>query len=112
MPASSFEGKVAIITGGASGIGAAIGRELARSGARVVLADRQFDLAEGVAAEIRHDGGKADAAELDVRELESVKGVVDATVARLGRLDLFFNNAGIAVGGEIENYAPRDWDDV
>jgi NAD(P)-dependent dehydrogenase (short-subunit alcohol dehydrogenase family) len=107
-----FEGKVAIITGGASGIGAALGKELGRQGAEVVLADRQIELAESIASGIRGEGGRAAAAELDVRSFASMTGVVEATIARCGRVDLFFNNAGIGIGGEMDNYAPSDWDDV
>ena len=112
MGPSLYQGKVAIITGGASGIGAALAKELASSGAEVVIADRQVDAGEAVAASIRAAGGRAAVAEVDVRELPSVKRLVDDTVARAGHLDYFFNNAGIAVGGEIDAYTPRDWDDV
>jgi NADP-dependent 3-hydroxy acid dehydrogenase YdfG len=112
MPESTFRGKTAIITGAASGIGAAIARELGRCGAEVVLADRQIDLAEKVAAEIRASGGRAVAREVDVRSFPSVARVVEETVVRLGGVDLFFNNAGIGVGGEMDTYDLRDWDDV
>jgi NAD(P)-dependent dehydrogenase (short-subunit alcohol dehydrogenase family) len=112
MQTSAYEGKVAIITGGASGIGAALGKELARAGAEVVLADRQLDLAERVASEIRSAGGRARAVEADVRVFPTVARVVDETVTRLGAVDYFFNNAGIGVGGEMDNYELRDWDDV
>jgi NAD(P)-dependent dehydrogenase (short-subunit alcohol dehydrogenase family) len=112
MSESAYSGKVAIITGGASGIGAALGKELARSGAHVVLADRQADLAERIASSIRSDGGRATAVELDVRNLAAMTAVVDSTVTQLGAVDYFFNNAGIGVGGEIYTYEPRDWDDV
>jgi NAD(P)-dependent dehydrogenase (short-subunit alcohol dehydrogenase family) len=112
MQKSAYEGKVAIITGGASGIGAALGRELARAGAEVVVADRQIDLAERVASEIRSGGGRASAVEVDVRVFPALARVVDETVRRLGAVDYFFNNAGIGVGGEMDNYELRDWDDV
>jgi NAD(P)-dependent dehydrogenase (short-subunit alcohol dehydrogenase family) len=108
----AYAGKVAIITGGASGIGAALAKELARAGAEVVLADRQVDLAESVADAIRTGGGRASAAELDVRSLPAVSGLVERTAARAGSVDFFFNNAGIGVGGEMDGYEPRDWDDV
>jgi NAD(P)-dependent dehydrogenase (short-subunit alcohol dehydrogenase family) len=111
-PESVYRGKVAIVTGGASGIGAALAKELARLGAEVVLADRQLDLAERVAAEIREAGGRAAAADVDVRDLSSVTRVVTDSVARLGAVDFFFNNAGIGVGGEMSSYSPSDWNDV
>jgi NAD(P)-dependent dehydrogenase (short-subunit alcohol dehydrogenase family) len=112
MRHSDYSGKVAIITGGASGIGAALAKELARAGAEVVLADRQVDLGEQVASAIRSSGGRAAVAEADVRSLPSLTRVVQDTVGRLGAVDYFFNNAGIGVGGEMEAYEPRDWDDV
>jgi NAD(P)-dependent dehydrogenase (short-subunit alcohol dehydrogenase family) len=104
---SVWRGKVAIITGGASGIGAAFARALAAAGADVVVADRQLELAEELAAEI-----KGHALELDVRDFGAMKRVVDETVARAGRVDLFFNNAGIAAGGEMDVYTLADWDDL
>ncbi|MGD0523672.1 MAG: SDR family oxidoreductase [Polyangiaceae bacterium] len=112
MSTSVFAGKATIITGGASGIGAALAKQLARAGARLVLADRQVALAEKVAASIRADGGHATAVELDVRSLPAMSAVVDATFAQLGSVDYFFNNAGIGIGGEMDTYEPRDWDDV
>jgi NAD(P)-dependent dehydrogenase (short-subunit alcohol dehydrogenase family) len=112
MSESAYSGKVAVITGGASGIGAALGKELARAGAQVVLADRQVELAERVASSIRASGGRAAGVELDVRSLPAMTTVVDETIRRLGAIDYFFNNAGIGVGGEMDGYEPRDWDDV
>jgi NAD(P)-dependent dehydrogenase (short-subunit alcohol dehydrogenase family) len=112
MRDTTFGGKVAIVTGGASGIGAALAKQMARAGTKVILADRQVDLAESVASAIRADGGAATAAELDVRSLESMTRVVQDTVARSHSVDYFFNNAGIGVGGDIDTYEPRDWDEV
>jgi NAD(P)-dependent dehydrogenase (short-subunit alcohol dehydrogenase family) len=105
-------GRAAIVTGGASGIGRALGQELARSGIDVTLADRQAELAEEVAAGIRARGGSASVAELDVRDLERFGSVVKEVAARAGRLDYLFNNAGIGVGGEMRDYDAADWDDV
>lgn len=106
---SSFTGKIAIVTGGASGIGRALCIELTRRGAEVVVADRDVEGARAVASEI---GGRAVAEELDVRDLHAFEGVVTRAVARSGRVDLLFNNAGIGVGGEADGYSPEDWDDV
>ena len=105
-------GKVAFITGGASGIGQALGFELAARGCEVVLADRQIELAREVEAKIRALGGRALGVELDVRDLGAFKRTVSDTVARAGSVDFFFNNAGIGVGGEISTYDPQDFDDV
>lgn len=85
--------KVALITGGASGIGRAGCFSMAREGARVVVADIAGDRAEAVAAEIRDAGGEAIAVTCDVRDSASVQAMVAATVERYGRVDVLFHNA-------------------
>jgi NAD(P)-dependent dehydrogenase (short-subunit alcohol dehydrogenase family) len=107
-----FDAKVALVTGAASGIGRALAEELARRGAEVVLADRQAELLRDVARGIEANGGRAWAEELDVRDLAAFEAVVARVLRRSERIDLLFNNAGIAVGGEAEGYAPEDWTDV
>jgi NAD(P)-dependent dehydrogenase (short-subunit alcohol dehydrogenase family) len=108
----NFEGAVAIITGGASGIGRALGEALTRRGARVVLADLQVDLARDVAAGIAANGGHATAAELDVTDFQAVNNLVQNTYQREGRLDYMFNNAGIGIVGEVRLYELEDWNRV
>jgi NAD(P)-dependent dehydrogenase (short-subunit alcohol dehydrogenase family) len=88
-----YDGATAIITGGASGIGQAIAKELAKRGCEVVLADLQFELAQEVAARIRAAGGNAMAVKLDVTDHPAVERVVRDTVVRTGRLDYMFNNS-------------------
>jgi NAD(P)-dependent dehydrogenase (short-subunit alcohol dehydrogenase family) len=110
--AARFDGKVAFITGGASGIGKALGEAIARRGAEVVLADRQVEAAGEVASAIEKAGGRARGVELDVRDPAAFERVVAATFERSGAIDLFFNNAGIGVGGEMANYRLEDWHDV
>jgi NAD(P)-dependent dehydrogenase (short-subunit alcohol dehydrogenase family) len=88
-----YDGATAIITDGASGIGLAIAKELAKKGCEVVLADLQFELAEEIAAGIRAAGGKATAVKLDVTDYPEVEKVVRDTVVRTGRLDYMFNNS-------------------
>ncbi|HEY2510563.1 MAG TPA: SDR family oxidoreductase [Polyangiaceae bacterium] len=105
-------GSVAFVTGAASGIGRAISEEAARRGAEVVMADRQASLAEEAAKAIVRNGGKATACELDVCDFDAFTRIVNATVKRTGRVDYLFNNAGIAVGGEVASYTRADWDDV
>jgi NAD(P)-dependent dehydrogenase (short-subunit alcohol dehydrogenase family) len=112
MGAAAYRDRVAIVTGGACGIGRAIGVELARRGAEVVLADRQGDLAAEVAAGIRAGGGRAHSDALDVRSFADFERLVAATVERSGRVDYLFNNAGISVGGEMGAYGIEDWKDV
>jgi NAD(P)-dependent dehydrogenase (short-subunit alcohol dehydrogenase family) len=102
----------AIVTGAASGIGRALSEELAARGVGVVLADRQLDLAEEVAAGVRARGGAAGAVDLDVRDAGRFHAVVRDTIERTGRLDYLFNNAGIGVGGEASAFDAADWDDV
>jgi NAD(P)-dependent dehydrogenase (short-subunit alcohol dehydrogenase family) len=105
-------GRVALVTGGASGIGRALGTELAARGCTVVLGDRQAHLARDVARGIDQTGGTALAADLDVRDLAAFETLAYDVRARFGRVDFLFNNAGIGVGGEMDGYAPEDWDDV
>ena len=107
-----FDGAVAIITGGASGIGRALSEALGQRGACVVLADRQIVLAQEVAASIQERGGKASAVELDVTDSTAVDQLVRATAHAQGRLDYMFNNAGIAIGGEVRVCQIEDWDSV
>lgn len=107
-----FNEATAIVTGGASGIGRALARELAKRGCEVVLADRQIQLAEGVASEIRASGGKARAWEIDVTDYSALEQLVLETTARTGRLDYIFNNAGIGIGGNVREYCIKDWDQI
>ena len=94
-----FSDKVAIITGGASGIGRSLGEELAKRGSEIVLPDLQIELAGEVASEIRAAGGKAKTSKLDVSDFSAVKDLLGETVERTGRVDYMFNNAGISIGG-------------
>ena len=107
-----FDGAVAIMTGGASGIGRALSEALGRRGASVVLADRQVALAQEVADGIQERGGQASAVELDVTDFAAVDQLVRATTQDQGRLDYMFNNAGIAIGGEVRLCQIEDWDSV
>jgi NAD(P)-dependent dehydrogenase (short-subunit alcohol dehydrogenase family) len=108
----TYEGAVAVITGGASGIGRALGEALGLRGAEVVLADRQIDLAEQVAAGIREGGSMATAAEVDVTDFAAMTRLIQDTVSSHGRLDYLFNNAGIGIGGEVRYYQIEDWNKV
>ena len=102
----AFNAQVAIVTGGASGIGRALCEELARRGAIVVVADINYAGAQSVAAAI---GGKARAAALDVTNAQDVERLVEDTIRAEGRLDYMFNNAGIGVGGEVRDLSLDDW---
>jgi NAD(P)-dependent dehydrogenase (short-subunit alcohol dehydrogenase family) len=90
-----FAGKVVLITGATSGIGAATARAFAREGARVYFCGRREQLGREVAASIRSAGGEATFRRADVREEPQVRDLVDACVRKYGRLDIAVNNAGI-----------------
>lgn len=105
----TFAGAVAIVTGGASGIGRALCEELAKRGSEVVIADRQTGPAEEIAARIQFSGGKATTAALDVTHYPSMEQLVQDTVRRSGRIDYLFNNAGIGIGGHVHHYTIDDW---
>ena len=109
---NSPRSKTAIVTGAASGIGRALAAELSLRGARVVLADRDIELAEEAAAEIRAKGGDALATALDVRDASRFREVAAWTRDRWGPIDYLFNNAGIGVGGEVAEYDDAAWRDV
>lgn len=104
----SFTGQTAIVTGAGSGIGAAIARNLAASGAHVIAADLDLTKAQSVAAEITTAGGKADAAGGDVSDPEVVKGLVALAVQKGGKLDLLVNNAGIGGPQSLIGEYPLD----
>jgi NAD(P)-dependent dehydrogenase (short-subunit alcohol dehydrogenase family) len=105
----SLDGKVAIVTGAGSGIGEAISLELARRGARVIVADIDEDAAERVAAAITDSGGQATASRVDVAREQDITRLVEDTAAAYGRLDYQFNNAGIAIGGDARDLTLGHW---
>ncbi len=104
-----FQGAVALVTGGASGIGRALCEELARRGVAVVVADLNADGAAAVAAAITASGGKASAAGLDVRRADEVERVYSEAAAAHGRLDYVFNNAGLSTVGEVRDLDLAHW---
>jgi len=104
-----FDGKVAIVTGGASGIGCALSEQLSLKGAVVIVADINIEGAQQVVSRITNDGVRARAVHLDVSRADDVKGLIDNTASEYGRLDYMFNNAGIAVGGEVRDLTLEHW---
>ena len=105
---AELEGKVAVITGGASGIGAATVRLFVKEGARVVVADMQRERGEALAKEL---GAAATFVSCEVRQEDQVQSAIDAAVGRWGRLDCMFNNAGFGGAlGPIEEIAADEFD--
>lgn len=104
-----FDDKVAIVTGGGSGLGEAIGKDLARAGARVVLTDIDLESAERVAGEIEAAGGEALALRQDTARPDDSRVVVEKTIERFGTLHFAVNNAGI--GGAQAPVGEADIDD-
>jgi len=109
----SFEGKVALVTGGRRGIGRAIAETFARGGALVVIADRELAEAQVTAAEIAAaTGNKAVAVSVDVANFHSASQMVEDSLAQLGRVDILVNNAGVTRDTLIVRMDESDWDTV
>ena len=105
-----LEGKVAIITGGASGMGAEECRIFAREGAKVIIADVTEDLGRQVEAEIAEAGGDAVFARLDVTSEDDWAAAVEEAVARYGKVDILVNNAGISGTHHPDHMSTEAWD--
>lgn len=107
-----LNGKVAIVTGAASGIGRASAIAFAREGARVLVADRSHSGAEETARCISADGFETEAIEVDVSSEADVQRMVNKAVARWGRIDVLFNNAGVLLVKSVEQMTEAEWDHV
>jgi glucose 1-dehydrogenase len=105
----SLSGRVAIVTGGASGIGRASARALSRRGARVVIADLDEVRGHDAARAIEEAGGEARFRAADVASPEQVTALVAYAVDAFGKLDVMFNNAGIAAGGPLLDWTPEQY---
>ncbi len=107
--AARLSKKVALITGGTSGIGEATARLFAREGAQVAITGRRRELGEAVIAQIRQAGGEAIFIAADVTRAEDCRQAIAETVAAYGRIDILFNNAGIVTRGTLEETSEVDW---
>ncbi|HEY4544999.1 MAG TPA: SDR family NAD(P)-dependent oxidoreductase [Pedomonas sp.] len=109
----SFKGRVAVVTGGASGVGRALGEQLAAEGARVVLADIDQNRLDATAREISDEtGGEVIGLRVDVTKAESVESLAEAVWDRFGAVHLLFNNAGVGLGEAqrtIWSLPANDW---
>jgi NAD(P)-dependent dehydrogenase (short-subunit alcohol dehydrogenase family) len=106
---SDFEGRSAVITGGASGIGLATATEFARRGARLVLADVNTAALDHAVAHLRAEGADVHGVPCDVRHLEQMVHLADEAFRLLGQVDIVFSNAGIVVAGPLVAMTHEDW---
>lgn len=105
-----LKGKVAVVTGAASGIGKAIALAFAREGAKIVASDINVESGEGTAAQIRENNGGAIFIEADVAESEAVSDLIEETVENFGVLDIMVNNAGIEMIQRLADTDEQMWD--
>jgi len=105
-----LKGKVAIVTGGAQGIGKSIATQLAQAGANVVVADVMEEVAKSTAQEISQKGSEVISIRVDVSSLSSVEEMVKKTLDKFGRIDILVNNAGITRDGLVMRMKEEDWD--
>jgi short-subunit dehydrogenase len=106
---SQHAGKVAVVTGAASGIGEALGRAFVGEGMNVMLADVRLEQLDAVADELRHTGATVATSQVDVTDADAVQHLAQRTVADLGRVDVVCNNAGVLVRGAVADTPDEDW---
>jgi len=107
-----LSGKVAVVTGGGTGLGKGMATGLAQAGALVILASRRQDVVDQAAAEIRSAGGQAEGAALDVTQIKTLPAFFDGVLKRHGGLDILVNNAGTNRRNPCLEYTEQDWDTV
>lgn len=112
LAANSFIDKVAVVTGGGSGIGRCIAHELASLGAQVIITGRSQEKLDTVCGEINDDGGKADSFAFDIRDEDAVSTTIAAIVEKYGRIDCLVNNAGGQFQAPIENISKNGFQAV
>jgi 2-deoxy-D-gluconate 3-dehydrogenase len=107
-----LKGKSGIVTGGGSGIGKAIATGVVQAGAEIVIVGRNKERLEKTAGEIQKFGGPVNPIQADVSKMRDIKGLVDRTVKKFGKIDFLFNNAGTIRRTPSEDYTEKDWDEV
>ena len=105
----NFEGKIALITGASSGLGARFAKALAGAGAQVVLASRRTDRLKELRAEIEADGGAAHVVSLDVTDLASIKSAIAHAETEAGPIDILVNNSGVSTTQRLVDVTPEDY---
>ncbi len=105
----NVSGKVAVITGGSSGIGRGIATALARAGARTVVTGRRRETLEATASAFAEEGLEVHTISADVTDLDAMRAAADEVESRFGRVDILVNNAGIGLTGRVVDATPDDW---
>jgi NAD(P)-dependent dehydrogenase (short-subunit alcohol dehydrogenase family) len=105
----NFEGKIALVTGASSGLGARFAKVLAQAGAQVVLAARRVERLKELRAEIEADGGAAHVVALDVTDYASIKSAVAHAETEAGPIDILVNNSGVSTTGPLIDVTPEDY---
>lgn len=106
---TTLNGRVAVVTGASSGIGAATAKRLAASGAKVAVLARRADRLEKLVAEIENAGGTALAIAIDVTDADAVRAAAEHVARELGTVDLLFNNAGVMLPAPVEELPFEQW---
>lgn len=106
---TQIAGKVAFITGGASGLGLAMAKDFAAKGAKIMLADRNAEGLEAAVADLKSGGADVASVVCDVTDAEQIKSAADATIDRFGKVHIVANNAGVAIGGQPGAIELKDW---
>lgn len=107
-----LEGRVALVTGASSGLGAQFARTLAKSGACVVLAARRIERLKALRAEIEAGGGDAHVLQMDVTDIDSIRAAVARAETEVGTLDILINNSGVSTTQRLVDVSPEDFDFV
>jgi NAD(P)-dependent dehydrogenase (short-subunit alcohol dehydrogenase family) len=105
-----FQGKVAVVTGGGSGIGRALAHGFAKRGARIVLADIEKPALDSVASELERAGSEVLALRVDVADARQVTSLAESAYEAFGEVNVLCNNAGIACGGRVKDLSLEEWD--
>ncbi len=105
-----LDGKIAIVTGAAQGLGEASARRFSQAGAKVALVDVKKDKGEAVAADVNASGGTARFFHCDLSKMANVEACVAAIDAEFGQIDVLYNNAGLSKAGTVETLDEGDWD--
>ena len=108
----SLQGRTALVTGAAQGLGRTIALSLAQAGANVALADLDLQKAQSVSKEIEELGGESLAVEVDVSRAQDLDKLVDIVIGHFGRIDILVNNAGICPRTMFEEITEEEWDSV